>query len=162
MQVDVTLLREREQNRQAELQEHIKAQKALREEVEASQLKAEAAEDSRKAAEEKLEGAQEEIERLQKHVADLESRKRPPLYQRKQEEELQVRSSMCFMRQAVFCFSTLHDQLLQIEVLLISSMLPAHVHSTKSCGSSLFGICMSGKIHSWSNVAGCEGTCSRV
>jgi hypothetical protein len=53
-------------------QEHITAHKALREEVEASQLKAKAAEESRKAAEEKLEGAQEEIERLRKHVASVD------------------------------------------------------------------------------------------
>lgn len=90
-QVDVNLLREREQNRQAEVEKHMAAQKALRDEVEAAQLKVEAAEDSQKAAEESLEDANEEIERLRKHVADLESRKRPPLYQRKQEEELLVR-----------------------------------------------------------------------
>lgn len=91
MQVDVSLLREREQNRQAEVDKHMAAQKALRDEVEAAQIKAEAAEDSLKAAHENLEDADEEIERLRKHVKDLESRKRPPLYQRKQEEELQVR-----------------------------------------------------------------------
>ena len=89
--MDVSLLREREQNRQAEVEKHMAAQKALRDEVEAAQLKWEAAEDSRKEVEESLEDANEEIERLRKHVVDLESRKRPPLYQRKQEEELQVR-----------------------------------------------------------------------
>lgn len=93
MQVDRSLLQEREQNRQAEVEKHRAALKALRDELEAERLKAEAADASRKSADEELEDANEEIERLRKHVVDLESRKRPPLYQRKQEEELQVRFS---------------------------------------------------------------------
>ena len=34
----------------------------------------------------------EECQRLRNHIADLESRKRAPLYQKKQEEELKVPS----------------------------------------------------------------------
>jgi hypothetical protein len=48
------------------------------------------ARDELKAAQSAAEEARAEAVRLQAHVADLESRKRPPLYQRKQEEELQV------------------------------------------------------------------------
>ena len=36
-------------------------------------------------------GLTEECQRLRNHIADLETRKRAPLYQKKQEEELKVR-----------------------------------------------------------------------
>ena len=35
-------------------------------------------------------GLSEECQRLRNHIADLETRKRAPLYQKKQEEELKV------------------------------------------------------------------------
>lgn len=89
-QVEINLLQERDRRRLEELNALATEAQALRKEREAAvRGAANAGEGSARIAEE-LRDSQEEIERLKSHVRDLESRKRPPLYQRKQEEELKV------------------------------------------------------------------------
>ena len=51
----------------------------------AQELREQAVQDAAMAA-----GLTEECQRLRNHIADLETRKRAPLYQKKQEEELKV------------------------------------------------------------------------
>lgn len=89
-EVDIKLHQERDRKRLEELEELAAEAAKEREEREvAMRDAAQAGEGSARVAQE-LQDAKEEIERLKSHVSDLESRKRPPLYQRKQEEELKV------------------------------------------------------------------------
>lgn len=89
-EVDVKLHQERDRRRLEELETLAAEARTLREErEEAIRGATQAGEGSARVTQE-LQDAQEEIERLKSHVSDLESRKRPPLYQRKQEEELKV------------------------------------------------------------------------
>lgn len=100
-EVDVKRHQERDRRRLEELETLAAEARALREErEEAMRGAAQAGEGSARVTQE-LQDAQEEIERLKSHVSDLESRKRPPLYQRKQEAELKV--SRCLCHAAVCC-----------------------------------------------------------
>lgn len=58
-------------------------------------LHAEAASEMQKEVEGTVKALREENERLTAHVSDLESRKRAPLYQKRQEEELQAALEAC-------------------------------------------------------------------
>jgi predicted nucleic acid-binding Zn-ribbon protein len=84
------LHQERDSRRLEELEGLSAQQRSLRDALDAQRSAVAEAEDAKARWVDELQDAREEIERLKKHVADLESRKRAPLYQRKQEEELQV------------------------------------------------------------------------
>lgn len=74
----------------------------MQEELQAAQDRSRGIEEAQALLQSGFDDARVENERLLKHVADLESRKRPPLYQRKQEEELQVRILALKLSRAVF------------------------------------------------------------
>lgn len=89
---------EKLQNKCARVQadEALARQKAeqLQDEVDAVTTKLSDALESCKKAEAKNTQLSEEIERLKSHIGDLEKRKRAPLYQKKQEQELKAVSDM--------------------------------------------------------------------
>eukprot|EP00892_Ulva_mutabilis_P002668 jgi/Ulvmu1/12401/UM009_0048.1 len=88
--IDIKLLQERDRQRLMEVDSLAHEAKALREEREAALRGAASAGQGSARIAEELRDCQDEVERLKSHVSDLESRKRPPLYQRKQEEELKA------------------------------------------------------------------------
>lgn len=78
------MLKERDAKRLKEM-ETAKAQlKAAREEVTAAEARSTAAAEESAASKKELLAASSDIESLKKHCTDLESRKRAPLYQKKQ------------------------------------------------------------------------------
>jgi hypothetical protein len=82
---------EHDRKRLEELAGKSTASRTLREQLDLERAAAAKAKEELKAEKEVTEELRGEVARLAAHVKDLESRKRPPLYQRKQEEELQVR-----------------------------------------------------------------------
>ena len=75
---------ERDAKRLLELEATASSLKVSRKDVDAAHEKTFSISEALHALEEDRKASLEEITRLNKHVADLESRKRAPLYQRKQ------------------------------------------------------------------------------
>jgi hypothetical protein len=97
------LYEERDRKRLEEIDGKSVHQRSLREQLDGERHATAAAVEEAARLQELLDDSREEVERLKKHAADLESRKRAPLYQRKQEEELQVRPCGVYMICAWYC-----------------------------------------------------------